>query len=465
MVALTRDGARQVLADTLEIREKELPHLEKLWKYRRGKQPHPMEKMLEKVPQEVQDFLRFSRVNMIKLVLDVLAQSLYVEGYMDDRPDVEGQDPVWNAWQANGQDSGQVGLHRAAFTFGASYSIVLPGQPYPVIRNVTPRRLTAVYTPDDDMWPLHAVEVIENGEQGGKKLYTFRVFDEANVFTFTNENDEFEFVTEEQHRAGVVPVVRFVNVEDTDDEAGVESEIEQLIPIQDQIDVTTFQLEVTKHYQAFLRQYIIGWMPEDETEKRLAAASRFLTFEDPDVKVGQLSQAQLDGYLRSEDAKIRALAVISQTPPHHFLGELVNMSSDALAAAEAGHRRKVGERERTLGAAHKQRFALISRYMGLPVQEDAEVRWADTEARSFAAVVDGLGKLAQMLHVPVEALWEMVPKMTQRKLNEWKKLAEEQTDSIEELSALLDRQADGLAGSPVDDLKDKAEALGILIRA
>jgi hypothetical protein len=36
-----------------------------------------------------------------------------------------------------------------------------------------------------------------------------------------------------------------------------------------------------------------------------------------------------------------------------------------------------------------------------------------------------------MLHVPVEALWEMVPGVTQRKLNEWKKLAEQGGEFVE----------------------------------
>ena len=89
-MALTREGALTALRDTLEIREAEMAHLDTLWAYRRGKQPHPMESMLRHVPQEVQDFLRFSRVNMIKLVLDVLAQSLYVEGYANDNPDGGG---------------------------------------------------------------------------------------------------------------------------------------------------------------------------------------------------------------------------------------------------------------------------------------------------------------------------------------------------------------------------------------
>lgn len=39
----------------------------------------------------------------------------------------------------------------------------------------------------------------------------------------------------------------------------------------------------------------------------------------------------------------------------------------------------------------------------------SEVKWADATARSFAQTVDGLGKLAQMLDIPGEVLWEDIP--------------------------------------------------------
>ena len=43
---------------------------------------------------------------------------------------------------------------------------------------------------------------------------------------------------------------------------------------------------------------------------------------------------------------------------------------------------------------------------------ESEVVWLDTEARSFAAVVDGVAKLAQV-GVPVEDMLPMVPGLTQ----------------------------------------------------
>src|SRR5690606_27875129 len=56
----------------------------------------------------------------------------------------------------------------------------------------------------------------------------------------------------------------------------------------------------------------------------------------------------------------------------------------------------------------------------------SEVKWQDMTARTFAQVVDGLGKLAQMLGVPFESLWEDIPGWTRSKVDRAKELRDKQ---------------------------------------
>jgi hypothetical protein len=56
---------------------------------------------------------------------------------------------------------------------------------------------------------------------------------------------------------------------------------------------------------------------------------------------------------------------------------------------------------------------------------DSQVRWADTESRSLGQVADALGKLAEMLHVPAEMLWEKIPGWTDQDVDRAKALAEQ----------------------------------------
>jgi len=54
--------------------------------------------------------------------------------------------------------------------------------------------------------------------------------------------------------------------------------------------------------------------------------------------------------------------------------------------------------------------------------------------------VDALGKMAQMLGIPQQELWERVPGVTQSDVERWKAAAQ-QGDALGQLTQLLDRQA------------------------
>lgn len=426
---LSPEGAKDLTKQLLDVRTSDSTALKTLSDYRRGRQEHPFPRA--GLPPEVQGFLKLSRINIVQLVVDVLAQSLWVDGYRTDSADTVAEAAGWDAWQANKMDSRQSGISRAVFTYGTAYMLVLPGDPTPIMRGLSPRSLSTLYGEDPD-WPIAALEVIPNGSHQLLKLY-----DSESIHYLTSEGG-LTWMQEERHDVGVCPVVRYKNIEDLDDE--YTSEVESLMPIQDQIDLTTFGLVVATHYQAFIQRYVIGWSPDSEAEKFKASASRLWTFEDEDVKVGQFSQADLGQYTRSRESTSQLMAVISQTPPHQLLGELVNLSAEALAAAESGHRRKIGERQTTLGEAHEQSLGLAAVISGAGADPTAQVRWRDTEARSLAQTVDALGKMAQMLGVPPEVLWERVPGITQQDLAIWRAKASE-LDTLGQFSELLSAQA------------------------
>lgn len=432
---LSQAAARDLTREILEIRQSEISGLDALRDYRRGAQQHPMPR--DGLPAEVARFIDMSRVNMVELVVDVLAQSLYVDGYRQNQADVTATDesPGWFTWQANKMDSRQTSIHRGVFTYGVSYMLVLPGDPVPVMQAHSPRAMTVVYGDSPD-WPFAAL----HAEANGSREMTYTLYDAEATYRFTSEGDlqHVETIPYGGETGGVTPVVRYLNIEDIDGD--LISEVERLSPLQDQIDVTTFGLMVAQHYQAFIQRYIIGWEAKSEAERMKASASRLWTFDDPDIKVGQFTQAQLDGYLKSREDTTQLLAVISQTPPHHLLGQLINLSAEALAAAEAGHRRKIQQRQTILGEAHEQALGLVELMAGVTPDVTAQVRWRDTEARSLSQTVDALGKMAEMLSIPPEALWERIPGATQQDIQLWKQLAAE-TDSLGALVGLLEQQS------------------------
>jgi hypothetical protein len=369
---------------------------------------------------EVRILARLARVNMIDLVVESLSQSLSVVGYR------AGTDPVdasaWDIWQANKLDARQSIIHRAAVAYGVAYAVVTPGEPVPVIRGVGPRKLTTLYDGASD-WPTYALERVPGGP--------WRLYDESAVYRLTfDESGTFRHVATSEHGAEVTPIVRYLEVQDPDwdDEPTDESDgasrylgrqvigqVAPLMTLQDQVNLITFNLLVAQHFAAHRQRYILGWLAPDEQARVKMGSSTLMTFEDgpEDVKVGDLEATKLDGYLDSREGTIRQMASLSQTPTHELIGEMVNLSAEALAAAESGRDRKVADRQVTLGEAHEQTLALAARLAGQSVPDDAQVRWRDTSARSLAATVDALVKLVQV-GMPLEEAIERVPDMDQQ---------------------------------------------------
>lgn len=451
---LSRSQAVDTVHDLAPVHDSERSKLDQIRRYWKGRQELPAV-VPTSAPREVRKMAEVARINVCDLVVDSLTQSLFVEGFRPGRRLPETVDDnlaTWDAWQANRFDRGQVGVHRAGVAYGTSYTVVLPGDPFPVMRGMSPRHMTAMYGWDRD-WPLLALERWGDG---------FRLYDHDAVYTVVpseNGQSKYEFVSTEEHRAGVCPVVRYLDAEDLDaddepDAGGftlsahssiVMGQVAPLIKLQDQIDMTTFGLMVAQHYSAFRQRYAIGWVAETESQLMKAAASQLWTFDEhPDeMKLGEFEQTNLDGYIRSREAALKYAATISQTPVHELVGELVNLSAEALAAAEAGRDRKVEERKTGFGESHEQMMQLVGVFSGVEVPADAQVVWRDTSARSFAAVVDGLGKLTTMLHIPPQELWERVPGVTQQDISRWKAAAE-QGDSMGWLADLLERQGSDL---------------------
>lgn len=446
----------------LETHEAERAQLDVLRRYWKGRQPLPAI-IPPDAPLEVKEMARTARVNVIDIVVESLTQALIVDGFRakasepdSDRGVEAGDDitlPVWRVWQANRMDKRQLGLHRAAVAYGTAYMVVTPGDPVPVMRPVSPRQLTAVYGDDPD-WPVYVLERRPAGQ--------WRLYDSEAVYVLQDAAGGFEAVTAAEHGAPWTPVVRYRDAEDLDleDEPAPEvrggfalaecqvvaGQVAPLMTLQDQINMTSFALKAAEWYSAFRQKWIVGWTPQSRDEKVKAAASQLWTFDESpdDVRLGEFGETMLDGYLKSREASLKYAATLSQTPVHELIGELVNLSAEALAAAEAGRDRRVDERKTGLGESHEQTLTLVGAYMDVDVPDDAQIIWRDTSARAFGAIVDGLGKIAQMLGVPPEELWERIPGVTQQDIRRWR-AARAEGDALGNLTAMLQRQASGAA--------------------
>jgi len=418
-------------------------------------------------PNEVKEMARVARVNICDIVVQSLTQSLFVDGFIapgtDDQGDAQDVEvPVWQAWMANRMNKHQAGLHRACFTYGTSYTVVTPGDPMPVIRAVSPRLLTTAYGADPD-WPVYGFERRPNAGD-------WRLYDDELVYTLRRVSDRWELVESAPHGCVIggvprTPVVRYRDLEDLDLDDDADSEtlggpglgqktrvvagqVAPLMALQDQMNLTSFSLKAAEWYSAFRQRWVVGWVPGDRTAKMAAGASQLWTFDEAptDMQLGEFNETTLDGFLKSRDATARFAATLSQTPVHELVGELVNLSAEALAAAEAGRDRSVDERKTGLGESHEQTFEATAAMMGETIPDNSQILWRDTSARAFAAIVDGLGKLAAQLEIPPEELWDRIPGVKQQDVRRWKRAAANR-DIVKGLNDMLGGEG-GSGGEP-----------------
>lgn len=427
-MALTTDAAVESLAAQMIEHHKTLTQRDgrigRVERYLEG--DHDLPYMPRGAKAEYKHLAMRSITNWLPLISDTFAKGLFVDGYRPAKA-VENAAP-WRYWQANGLDARQTIAHRGALEYGSSYVLVLPGDISPLIRPLSPTRTYALYLDDDDEWPEYALVKVGK-DMSGAHLY--RLYDNIATYTLAVPKDGYEskpkLLLTEEHGLGVTPLIRFRDRLDHDNR-GI---IAPLINLQDRVNESVFSLMIALQYASFRQRWATGLaIPVNEEDGKpvepfKAAVDRLWVTDSPDAKFGDFDQTDVGGHLETYASTVRSLAAIAQTPPHVLLGDLVNLSADALAAAEASTQRKIGEYETIFGESWEQVLRLAAAADGDTVaatDESAEVRWRDTEARSLAQTVDALGKMVQMLAVPAEAAWERIPGVTDQDVQRWKTL-------------------------------------------
>lgn len=387
---------------------------------------------------ELKGLLQLAKTPWLGLVVTTVAQTMYVSGYRS--PEADNDLPPWRLWQANDLDARQGGIHRAMLTYGTSYATALPGRDgtgarTAVLRGVSPRRMLAWYEdPATDDWPVYAVEQYTSG-----RTQALRLLDDEARYTFdTDANGKLQFRTSEIHATGVCPVVRYVNMLDLDGRSP--GEVEPYISLAKRIDKTTYDRLLTQHFSSWVVRTVAGMAEPDSEEaanrkKLQLRQDDLLISDDPDTRFGSLPATPLDGFLAAYETDIKTLAAATQTPVYALIGDLINLSADALAGARASADAKSSERKASAGKSHEQLLKLGALIMGDTESANdpmAHVTWADTSTRSMSQAADALGKLAAQLGIPPRGLWQMVPGVTRTMIEEWTQLAE-QGGSLEDV--------------------------------
>jgi hypothetical protein len=212
------------------------------------------------------------------------------------------------------------------------------------------------------------------------------------------------------------------------------SDLMPAIPLQDAINKEVADMLVASEFAAFQQRVITGLevasdkdpatgenVPNKSMEQK-AAVNRIWALENADAKVFSLPASDLGNYVKAIELLLQHLAAQTRTPPHYLLGQIVNVSGDALKAAETGLVAKVKRKQIDFSDSWEEAMRLALKLKGgsQPAKPmNAEAIWRDPEYRSEGEQVDAALKL-RALGVPLEALWERTGASPQQ-VKDWAK--------------------------------------------
>lgn len=144
-----------------------------------------------------------------------------------------------------------------------------------------------------------------------------------------------------------------------------------------------------------------------------------------DVKFGSLPETDLANIVAAKTSDVEELAAVSQTPTTAF-GKMTNVGDAGIEESRAGFYAKRNERRRAFGISHMDTLRLASSAEDRP--DDAAnfhlfPKWEDTDTRTISQAVDALGKAVQMLHVPDQLVWDMIPGISKPQADAWREYA------------------------------------------
>ena len=465
-------------------------HLLRIDAYVRGEQDDPY--MPANADDEYKLLARRAVTNVMPFIENTPAQAMYVDSFRRGRTaersksqveslvKTQAVQPEWDHWQKSRLDARQSAVYRGALRFGHSFVLTEKLRDGGVrSKGLSALRTSAVYEdPANDCDPFAVLTVTawpksdEDKPVPGKARMWDGVYEYAVTFeSMSDFSKGFTTKRLKKHGAQECPVTRFAASVDL--EGRTVGVVEPMIELQNRINQTVFDLLIVQSFASFKVRTVSGMAPpikmraidengntvdNPEANPDLVAdwiplldasgrpvpddinvnAKRFLFAEDPDTHFSTLDETPLDGFIKAIEMAFRHMAALSQTPPHHILGEIANLSAEALQAAETALLRKVEEFKSLFGESWERVFRIAAQIGEFEGQDDfaGEVIWRDMESKSLAQAGDALGKLREQLGIPARGLWARVPGVTATELSHWEDLSEQEDGQLQMAQAL-----------------------------
>lgn len=461
---MTPDDVIELLRDDLLPKfDTERNDLDEIDKWLTG--DNPIDRAGHEDPNGRKSELRsLARTPMLRQIVEQLAQQLVLESVSVISGDEESARRLWAPYENNGLPSRQGALYEAAIGYGHAYGLALPGvAPDGKMKNLapgsdaalitflSPRQMYVVPSTDPfDEWPMFGLWRIP--QAGGIALYRL-IDNEGQHFLSLDRDGKLRYLEKrEWGNLDVTPIITYQNHPDL--EGGSVGEVRRNEIVARRYDKTVHDRLLIQHNNSWRILAATGLEDPGSTDEqdRLKARLRhddvLLGGEGVDYKT--LPETTLDSILKAAEADQETLSAMAQVTIWSLnSSKLINLSADALTEARSLNRMKVMALQRSMGRSHANLMRLAAFIEGR--EQDAAdfsmvMEWENVEAQALSGIADALSKLKD-LDIPIEALWEMIPGVSRRKIEQWKSWAKDNPSRDQVIAQILARQG----GAALDD--------------
>ena len=413
--------------------------------------------------------------NWCGLVVDAPEERLNVEGFRfgTDEERLQGDLAAWQIWQRNQMDAYSQQGHLESLIWGDASALVWQEDEKAIITVEHPSQMIVAH---------HAASVTRR--QAALKAWTddftgetFATLYMPNfLYKWKRPNRETSGVLEPKdwerriirgepwplpNPLKVVPVVPLINRPRLLRPG--QSEIKNVIPMQDAVNKLIADMMIASEYQSFRQRWATGIdipilfdeegepLPDDQQQAAAwqHAIDRLWTSEDPETTFGEFDVTDLQSFVTGVEMMVQHIASQSKTPPHYFYLSGQFPSGESIKSAETGLVAKVLRKQRFYGEAWEEVMRIAFAVEGVDARADdvfAETIWSDAETRTESEHVDAVIK-KRGVGIPLKQLWEDLG-YTQAQIARFEQMLAEEAAQASDLAAGLARALDEAAVDP-----------------
>lgn len=433
---------------------------------------------------ELDDRLQQVVINWPELVVDCLDERLTVEGFRVSGQGTADKD-LAEIWQGNDLDEWSQQGHvealvmRRAFTI-AGTSAQTPDMP--VITIESPLEMHAIHDP-------RTREIVAAAKWWEEKGADERKLQHATLYL---PNDTLWWIREDgrwvedpdhepdHHELGTPPVSMLVNRPRLRCPGG-KSELTSIIPISNAANKIATDMMVSAEFHSMPRRWALGFGAQDfqdDQGRKISTwskvAGRIWASEktrNEGAEVGQFPEADLQNFHRTLDKLGQIVASLGALPSQYLGFTTTNpASADAIRSSEARLVKRAERRQGGFGGGWERTMRIADRMRTGQWRADLrrlETQWRDASTPTIAQSADATVKTHQAGILPLKFARQALRYTDEQiTLMEEQDRLEAQMDPVGEIArSLAGGQPDSPQQMDTDMIKQKAEALGILVRA